>query len=357
MAHICNLCNYDTDDKFNFQRHINTKKHKLNLNMSFPHMAKTVNVNNAVNTTNIANSIDNSTHKTGTEQQDTSKRDIFVCGFCNSKYSTTNKLTKHVANCRDRKKFKILVDELQDRHNKEIAHITELHKIEIDKYRIEIDLLKGMRDKEIENNERMFNALNLEIKHLKSLIDSAGIIIKHSMSALSYAMQNYKDAPAIQMFQDYAALKYEQNDTEFIENLIIEYKNKRLPAHLGDFIIKTYKKDDPTQQSIWNSDTNRLTYMLKEIINNNQTDWKIDKKGIKTTKYIIEPLLKHIDELLRAYIDGFDMECNLYAPNEAERKMLKLKYTTDILTNIEDKILHDEVLKYISSHFYINKHV
>lgn len=43
-------------------------------------------------------------------------------------------------------------------------------------------------------------------------------------------------------------------------------------------------------------------------------------------------------------------------PHEAENKMFKLKYATDILKSIEDKVLHEDILKYIASHLYINKH-
>ena len=324
MDYNCNLCEYTTNDKFNFARHKNSKRHRLNMGLSVEYM-------------------ENNDEK------------LFPCIYCAKQYSTINNLMKHKKICEERsileknhrdeiEKYKNELKHLRELYDKDLLHYTKMHENDLEK----INIIK-------EDNDKIVNSLSAEVKHLKLLIDNAGSIIKNSMSALSYAMKHYKDAPVLETINDYSALKYNQNDTEFIENLLIEYKNKLLPVYLGNFIIKTYKKDDPSKQSIWNSDTNRLTYVIKEILNNNKTDWQIDKKGIKTTKYIILPVMDHIEELLRSYIEGFDMTYNLYAPNEAERKMLKLKYSTDILQSIENKVLHDEVLKYIASHFFMNK--
>lgn len=305
----CKPCSYTTTDKRNYQKHINTKKHNEKMQELFDIL---------------------SSQQEFMEIHDIS---IFKCPYCSNSYSNSGNLSRHKILCSVKQQ---LIDQCNVNINEKNLIITNQN-----------ELLK--------QKDETINVLNDEVKHLKLLINSAGSIINNSMSALSYAMKHYKDAPVLETIKDYSALKYNQNDTEFIENLLVEYKNKLLPTYLGNFIIKTYKKDDPSTQSIWNSDTNRLTYVIKEILNNNKTDWQIDKKGIKTTKYIIVPVMDHIEELLRSYIEGFDMTYNLYAPNEAERKMLKLKYSTDILQSIENKVLHDEVLKYIASHFFMNK--
>lgn len=327
MIYSCAVCNYETDDKCNFNRHLNSKKHT-----------------------------DNKMSKSNLKINSISKPEL-TCDFCNKKYTNIGSLSKHIKICGEK-------DVIEKRHSEKLDHVNQLHMIEIAKYEKELQHLKDLYDKEIlhqteiiKQKDETINVLNTEVAHLKLIINNAGSIIKNSMSALSYAMKHYKDAPAIETIKDYSALKYNQNDTEFIENLLVEYKNKLLPTYLGNFIVKNYKKNDPMKQSIWNSDTNRLTYVIKEIINNTKTDWQIDKKGIKTTNYIITPLLNYIEELLRSYVDNFDMSYNLYIPYEAEKKMLKLKYSTDILQSIEDKVLHDEVLKYIASHFFINKNM
>jgi hypothetical protein len=206
-----------------------------------------------------------------------------------------------------------------------------------------------------DKNEDMIAQLKSENAHLKLLVNNAGAIIKTSVSTMSYVIKNYKDAPALETIKDYSAIHYEKNNDEFVEELVHQHDHQKLSAYIGDFIIKNYKKQDPSKQSIWNSDTNRLTYMIKELLNNKKVDWKIDKKGIKTTKYIIEPILDYIDPLIREYIENFDIDYNLYSSTDAQIKMMKLKSATEILGNIEDRLLCDEILKYIAPHFYLSK--
>ena len=84
-------------------------------------------------------------------------------------------------------------------------------------------------------------------------------------------------------------------------------------------------------------------------------DWKVDKKGIKTSKFIIEPILEYVDSQVREYIENFNIDYGPDSAREAERKMLKLKAGTEIIKSIDDKILNESILKYITPHFYLNK--
>jgi hypothetical protein len=67
-------------------------------------------------------------------------------------------------------------------------------------------------------------------------------------------------------------------------------KEKKLIPYLGDIIIKYYKKENPKDQSIWNSDTTRLNYLIRELIDTELT-WTCDKAGLKVNEFIIIPLL------------------------------------------------------------------
>src|SRR5207249_8087833 len=120
---------------------------------------------------------------------------------------------------------------------------------------------------------------------------------------LTYIATNYKTAPALQALDDYSQIQQKYNDSKFIETLIYNFNHNKLDKYLGDMIIKFYKKEDPSQQSLWNSDTSRLTYIIKELLNNNNSDWLVDKKGIKTCNYIIDPLLQYIDVIIKKYLN------------------------------------------------------
>ena len=254
----------------------------------------------------------------------------YICQYCNNNFSTTANLTRHIKSCFKKNEL-ITSFEKQELINK----LTEQNKL-------------------IDQKDEMINVLKSEVAHLKSIVNNTGSIIKTSVSAMAYVINNYEDAPALESLKDYSAIQYEQNNTEFVENLIYEHNNNKLHIYISDFIIKTYKKDDPAKQSLWNSDTSRLTYLIREIIVNNKVDWKVDKKGIKTTKFIIEPILEYIDIQIREYMQSYSVNRRISA-KEAEKQMMKMKSGTEILKNIETKILSEEILKHITPHFFLTK--
>ena len=314
MKYNCKLCNYSTDVKIAYDKHLLTKKHiekvneKHNINIITP---QTIPI-------------------------DSSK---FICNYCNMKFTKSCNLSRHKNICSEKEQ---LIQQLTNQIN------------ELNTQLLIKDGKLLEQNKILEKDEEMINILKSEVDHLKSIVNNAGSIIKTSVSTVAYVLKNYKDAPALESVKDYSAIHYKQDNSEFVENLIYEHTHNKLHIYIGDFIIKTYKKEDPTKQAIWNSDTSRLTYLIREIMANNKVDWKVDKKGIKTTKFIIEPILEYIDEQVRSYVESYEVDYQISA-KEAERHMKKLTNATYILKNIEDKILSEEILKYITPHFYLNK--
>jgi hypothetical protein len=308
----CEQCDYTTIRKSNLIRHINTHNKQVKVNQQ----------------QKLSRSPLETISKLSSENE-------FKCTFCNNSYPNSGNLARHKISCLEKRK---LVDELNEKN-------------EFLKQKDEI--IKQKNETLIQKDETI-SILKSEVSHLKMIVNNSGSIIKTSVSTMAYVLKNYRDAPVLESIKDYSAIHYEQNNTEFVENLIFEHNNSKLYAHIGDFIIKTYKKDDPTQQSIWNSDTSRLTYLIREIIANNKVDWKVDKKGIKTTKFIIDPILEYIDTQIRNYVQGYKVNHRTTA-KEAERIMFKLKSANEILKDIENKVLSEDILKYIAAHFYLTK--
>ena len=151
--------------------------------------------------------------------------------------------------------------------------------------------------------------LQSEMRSMKTIVSNAGSIIKTSVSTVSYIVKNYKDAPTLEPLIDYDAIQYNEKDDEFdLMTMIFHHQRKHtLAGYLGDFIVKSYKKDDPSQQALWSSDAVRLTYVVREIINK-KSDWSVDKKGVKTTSYIIDPFLEYIRTLLVDFNDENKLE-------------------------------------------------
>lgn len=265
------------------------------------------------------------------------------CQFCGKIVSNSSSLARHTKSC-------LMKNKVHDELN-------ELRKIinQKDELLNQKDELLNQKDELLKRADETNAILKSEVAHLKLIVNNSGSIIKTSMSTMAYVIKNYKDAPALESSKDYPAIHFEQDNITFVENLIHEHDHDKLYAHIGNFIIKIYKKEDPNKQSIWNSDTNRLTYLIREIITNNNMDWKVDKKGIKTNKFIIMPILEHIDQQIRDYIENFNIDYHADSVKIAERKMMKLKSGTEILKSIEDKVLNEAILKYIAPYFYLNK--
>jgi hypothetical protein len=203
-------------------------------------------------------------------------------------------------------------------------------------------------EKEIKNT-----LLEKENKLLKDMLSTAGRVAQTSTSTLNYLVRNYKSTPVLKKLNDYSIM-FEDNKIHFIKDIIFYHKNKDLHRYLSDFIIDNYKKEDPKDQAIWNSDTVRLTYIIKDIMNKKE-EWTTDKKGVKTNEYIIEPMLKYIKEILLEYVDDQRIQIiKVVGSNNKIAINKEITIVVDIITNIDNKTLAFEIIKYIAPHFYLN---
>jgi len=282
----------------------------------------------------------------------------FKCSFCGNTFANAGNLSRHKTSCLEKQKLIDQINELNKTIKLKDDKLNETIKLKDDKLNETIKLKDEaikQKDETIDRIEDTIAILKSENAHLKSVVNDVGSIVKTSVSTMAYVVKNYKDAPALLPLKDYKMLNYDQPDDEFVEELGSKFKHKLLGEYIAEFIVKNYKKTDPAKQSLWNSDTSRLTYIIRDIVTKKKVDWKVDKKGVNTTKYVIEPLIDHIEKMVREYIQNYDIDYEMFTGREAEKKMMKLKYVTDVLRAIEDKTLHDDVLRCIAPHFFLNK--
>jgi len=315
MNYECTCCNYSSHDKFNYNRHLISKKH---LHKYAEKVAQ--------------EAIPSQSHRNAISNPSSNEKD-FKCSFCNKSFATSANIARHKQSCSEKQK---LTETLTNKIN-------------------ELTTALKQKDETIDHKDDTIAILKSENAHLKSVVNDVGSIVKTSVSTMAYVVKNYKDAPALIPLKDYKMLNYDQPDDEFVEELGSKFKHKLLGEYIAEFIVENYKKTDPAKQSLWNSDTSRLTYIIRDIVTKKKVDWKVDKKGVNTTKYVIEPLIDHIEKMVREYIQNYDIDYEMFTGREAEKKMMKLKYVTDVLRAIEDKTLHDDVLRCIAPHFFLNK--
>jgi hypothetical protein len=201
-------------------------------------------------------------------------------------------------------------------------------------------LQKQLKEKEDENNI------------LKKMLVSAGSVTETSSRTINYLIKNFNKAPILKKLNDYTILYDADEKDHFIRDIIFYHKTKDLTRYLSNFIIDNYKKEDPKDQAIWNSDTARLTYIIKDLINKKE-QWLTDKKGVKTNEYIIDPMLQYIKDILKEHVESE----NKKILNEKIDNVIKIQQdlfiVIDILTCIDNKSLADDIIRYMAPHFYL----
>ena len=326
----CELCLYETKDNSNYIKHLKSKKHLRKVNDSTklekstsrnsPKLPKTPqNSSKLPKTTQIYNDFDDFTENSYLQSKNNSNilRE-YKCISCGNVFTRISNMTRHYKICSIKNNETLML------------------KLKLEQY------------------EKDVNYHIKEAEYYKQLLREAGGLVKKSVSALTFAVDNYDNAPAIrtisvQEIDTFDSTDNANNDKKVVEDILSSYKHKTLGAYLGNFIIKIYKKDDPKNQSIWNTDDNRLTYLIKELMNNESSNWIVDKKGIKTKTYLIEPLLSHIKDLLVAYQSNNTPRIGM-SNIETEFILENSKKIVELTNDIDDGIIGKDILKHISSH-------
>jgi hypothetical protein len=318
--YYCKYCDYVENVLCNIKKHICTQKHKDQSN----------------NDVDIDNYIIS----------------VYTCAKCNKTYKNKQTVSSHIKNCHSTLATEEEIQNVVEDDNfsviiQEIAGVLDKKKFECffqnfingkvnsrlaNFYKGELEfqkksIIESMNNKSISINNKSISMNNKSIS-----------MNNKSMNMLNYAMTYFKDAPKLEHLDQKTAremLMYESENGKIIkthtdENLpkIIAKINEmdRLHEHLGNNIVTRYKKDDPNKQSFWVSDVSR-----KKFIVNKDDTWKTDNKGVEINKYIINPLLDEVIDIMDTYckskscdIDAMTKEeKNTYA--DIEKQLLEIK--------------------------------
>lgn len=310
MKYHCTECNYSTEFSSNWCRHnkskIHIKKSDKSDNKLYQAPRSSLKLPDALENKKIIE---------------------FICEYCGGKYSKQSNLTRHISICTLK----------QNGSNETIKKLEMKNKF-----------IKLKKENEMLKKENMLLAKENEFH--KQLVISAGNVIQSSMSTVNYLILNCNNAPLLEPLKDYSILEEKE---KFISNIIYHYKENKIDQYLGNFLVKQYKTKDPAKRSNWNSDTSRLTYINRELVNN-KPNWVIDKKGVKMTEIIIDPYVRYIknlcqkkfDEIKKEFTSDVDTTKNIFE---------KMTILTGIIQNINNKSLSNNINKYLAPHFYFDK--
>jgi len=214
-------------------------------------------------------------------------------------------------------------------------------------------------------------------KNNECLSTIAKTSVKTTQSALSFIMNNYPDAPSITKYNNFKFLK-EKNHYKIADVILHKYKHNTLVDYLSNLLIDQYKKDNPGEQSVWNTDVSRLSYVVKDNINEkNISKWIVDKKGHVLSSYTVKPI---VDKLKNRMIDSYKKimddnkkyndERDDYLDSDSETKDKKrtnnkkiektlsyLEHFNEFFQEINTGILESEIVKNIAGHFFLNEKV
>jgi len=313
----CEYCSYNTSVRRNYDRHVKTKKH----------------INNEK------------------EHKQTQRRK-FNCPNCDCTYSTQAGFNNHSKVCintiliQKEREHNDIVKELEMnimKKNIQIEQLRELLKIREENSR---ELMK-MKD---ESTKKIEDFLENENEYHKTLVDRAGNVVKTSMSALTFAKKHYPNAPALVKYSNMDAIKLDKKYGVGAV-MIWHYENHTIAEAIGGIILKEYKKEDPSNQSLWNSDFARVAYIIMDDVNNKK-QWIVDKGGVRVQELLVDPILQHIRGKLikRSVRKAQEMAKDWHRP---EKYITVMNQCNVLIKKIENGTVANKVMRYLSKFLHI----
>lgn len=316
----CTPCSYETKNKSNYNKHLQSNKHQqksITAPVSTFHKHLTASHNTKVLT--------------------------YKCQDCNAEYSRQSALTKHINTCTEKK---MEIQRLENEKQMEIQKVESEKQIEIEKLKTELEYSKKQltnQEKQLTNQEKKINSLENFIKTLKTTPT-------YNISIKKLVQTSYSNAPPLTQLDNYEII-HDKQFVDFVDEIISYNDQKILYKYIGDIIVKYYKKDNPEDQSMWNTDVSRLNYIIKEAMTNNKSKWIDDVNANRIKESIIQPLLQYIKSHIIKEHKAIHKEMKKATAMRCIDLTQKINSLAEIQYEITNGTLEDDIVKYISPSF------
>jgi len=135
------------------------------------------------------------------------------------------------------------------------------------------------------------------------------------------------------------------------EKILYYYSKNKLAESLIQILLPILKKDDPTKQSVFNTDSTRNNFATKY-----EDEWKPDKAGIYLNKQIIKPFCNIIVEIMTSYRNDFKQNVKNNEEKYKGEKIFdaydELQKINTCLCGIKDSKLFDSIIYKLSSNLH-----
>lgn len=374
--YTCKPCGYNTNRSNDMTRHNNTKRHIIQENIyknvilknsnsdstdktqdiimydgSCNNCAENIILDNQEQTIdNINNENININHLPKKISKNNKQKKNYIC-VCLKEFNHNQNFWKHKKICETYQKSCSTCVTNSENHKSLNTVIETIANLVVSKLQMKHDLTKS--DMLIQNTNNITNDNSVNGNTINNNITNNKIVNVHT-----YISDNFTKAEPVQMLKPIQITKMLTLDNtcgHSIEELLIFHHNKYLlDQFIGDIITTGYKKINPEEQQFWSSDVVRLTFVVRQLLNENKV-WLQDKKGSYLTKCVVTPILEKIRKILIKY----DVKCHEEIANvdtELERlEKLSNDRTTilKIIYDINTKSLHTKVLAYIAPRFQL----
>lgn len=288
----CVNCNFHTDRKNDYSRHIKSTKH-LQKEQEKIEESK-------LNPIKI-------------QPESKNKNE---CMYCKNTYSTQSNLSKHMKKCAN----KVVIEKDNIIHEKDNI----------------------IKDNEVKTLKEKLELVQKQLTIYEKMLQS--FTTPQTINYYNYISSSFPNPKLLDSNKSYKNL-LEAKTMTLIEVIVMYHSNGKLANFVGDYIIKNYKKE-PKDQAMWGTDVSRLNFIISESCKDNINIWSYDKKAVKIKKIVIEPALQYIKNELYEFCQE-----NSMATDEPE--LSQLKASVEIMTIINNGSLSNDIAKYIAPEFAI----
>ena len=324
VNHVCDICQYSTINKSNYNKHLKSKRHLKNSAHIYPKNSK------SKTSTFLGDKVPQSAQRNSaklSEIEKKSKKERFLCQYCGLDFKRSYNVNRHLKVCNMKNDV-------------------------LGKEALKQQLVE--KDRIIKEKEKQLKEQKIEKEYYKKLIDNYSKLGPKTFNSITYVMNRYADAPHIKKIEPEQIEYFQDINMTKVENMVSDYRNDRFVHFVINTIASIHKKDNPEDQSIWSTDSSRYNYVIKELLENEGSYWVIDKKGTKSKDYLVEPILKFIRKEIVKYNElASEALMNENLPKSRFSIITDTQRDgIDIIKDIDDGILSAEIIRKMAKHFH-----